>query len=1045
MRNKNTIIALLAIFSLICGFNLFMTWRAFSMEAELNAMDPAAADARRKDEDFRGSYEYAQRHAFSLGLDLQGGLFVTLEVGVEDILRQYAGNEGKVDPKFERALRNALNKKQSSQKDMVELFAQCLEEVYDSTQTPVPVNQTTGDKILLAHYFANESRKINSTDDDDKIKAQLKDYTNAAIENTYTIIRSRIDQFGVASPNLSLQAGSGRILLELPGVKDPLRVKALLRNSAKLEFRETVNYSKAKFVFTAMDKVVKRLKDAENGIVATDSTPKVDSTLSDSAKLAMAKADSAKMASMAGDTTDSTATAAQDSNKGGAKALFDKKDSATASTDSGKSDDPAATQQNQEQFKKDHPFLGLRNLEFEGASEDRPLMGIYKLSDTAEVMKWLNHPEVKAAIPYYVKFLWEAKPNNDLDAKFKNHLGLIAIKTNKDDKARLEGDAVVSARQEYEPNSTRAMVTMSMNSEGGKEWGRITKDNVDHCVAIVLDNLVQSYPEVKGVINGGTSQITGNFSVEEAKDLANLLKAGALPVKAKILGDSLVGPTMGASNLNKGLVSFLVAFFAVIAFMGYYYRGAGMVANLALIVNLVYIFAVSAALNVVFTLPGLAAVVLTMGMAVDANVLVFERVREEMESGKSYKGAVAAGFKNAFSTIMDSNITTFLTGLILFYFGIGPIAGFAVSLMIGIVTSLICSLFLTRLILEWFGDRKAEGVKFGSKFTLNLFNHVKIKMTQRKKAFYLFSGILTALSFASVAAFGFKTGVEFEGGRQIKVEFAKDINPEDYRGPLTAAFDNKVPLIRTISGANTILITTSYKLTDTTGSEVVNKMILEEITKVSPDAQPKILESVVVGPTVANDIQRSAVFSVIFSLIAIFLYILLRFRRYQYSIGALAALVHDVSIVMGFYSFFGHFEILPFSLELDQAFIAAVLTVIGFSINDTVIVFDRIRENLSEMKSSPLGLIYDVSIDRTFSRTIITSGTVLLTILIMFFFAGDVVRSFMFALLIGIGVGTYSSIFVASPIAYDMIRSVEGENREKLKAKSSSTTAPAKA
>ncbi|MFM2375142.1 MAG: hypothetical protein RLZZ165_239, partial [Bacteroidota bacterium] len=617
--------------------------------------------------------------------------------------------------------------------------------------------------------------------------------------------------------------------------------------------------------------------------------------------------------------------------------------------------------------------------------------------------------------------------------EYKNKLGLIAIRRNREDKAKLEGNVIVGARQDYEPNSTNPMVSMTMNSEGGTVWQRMTKDNLGKSVAIVLDNYVQTYPTIQGVISGGRSQITGNFTVDEAKDLANLLKAGALPVRARILGDSQVGPTLGADNLNKGLVSFLVAFFAVIAFMGFYYRGAGMVANVALIINLLYIFGVSAALNVVFTLPGLAAVVLTMGMAVDANVLVYERVREEMALGKGYKAAVQAGFKNAFSTVMDSNITTFLTGLILFWFGIGPIAGFAVNLMIGIVTSLICSLFITRIILERFGERKAEGVRFGTKGTIEIFNHVKIKMTQRKKFFYAFSGTLTGLSMLSVAIWGFRTGVEFDGGRQVKVEFNKPVNTEDIRKPLTVAFDDKAPLIRAISGSNTMLITTNYKSDDPEGSGRVNQQILEVIEAAAPGSNPKIVESVAVGPSVASDIKRSAIYSVFFSLIVIFLYILFRFRRYQYSVGALASLVHDVSIVMGFFSFFGHFDILPFTLEVDQAFIAAILTVIGFSINDTVIVFDRIRENLHEMKSSPLGLIYDVSIDRTFSRTIITSGTVLLTILVMFLFGGDVIRGFMFALLVGIGVGTYSSIFVASPIAYDMIRALEGENREKVK------------
>ncbi len=1017
MRNKNTIIALLVIFTGICLFNLFMTYRAFSMQAELDAATPEQADAMRREEGFKERYDYAQRNAFSLGLDLQGGLFVTLEVGVEDILREYAGATGTSDPDFETALKAAIDEKVTSQEDLVELFHKNLIAVYDKTNRPKPVMQGSGESILLARYFASQARSINANDPDEKVKAKLKEDTEAAIENTYTIIRSRIDQFGVSSPNLQLQAGTGRILLELPGVKNPERVKNLLRNSAKLEFRETVAYNDALPTINEIDRMVKRIADREAGIV----TPTADTAAVDTNGVSVSD-DSTKTAATDADTT-----------TGSINDLFNgKKDSATATADSS-ADSAVSTAdaaKDMEKFKKDHPFLGLFDLTMQQAG-DKPLIGVVSLSDTATMNKWLNHPEVKAITPYYVKFLWEAKVDPDRGAEYKNKLGLIAIGSNAEDKAKLEGNVVVEARQDYEPNSTNPMVSMNMNAEGGTIWQKITQDNLGKCVAIVLDNYVQTYPTIQSVISGGRSQITGNFTVDEAKDLANLLKAGALPVKAKILGDSQVGPTMGAENLNKGLISFVVAFFAVIAFMGFYYRGAGMIANIALIINLLYIFGVSAALGVVFTLPGLAAVVLTMGMAVDANVLVFERIREEMTHGKGHKAAVQAGFKQAFSTVMDSNITTFLTGLILFWFGIGPVAGFAVNLMIGIVTSLICALFITRIIVEYFGER----VTFGTDFTINIFNHVKIKMTQRKKFFYIFSGVLTGLSILSVVAFGFRTGVEFDGGRQVKIEFATEVSTETIRGPLTAAFDNKAPLIREISGSNTMLITTSYKSDDPAGSQVVNDEILNVIKTAAPGSDPKIIESVVVGPAVASDIKNSAFLSVGFSLLAIFLYILIRFRRYQYSIGALAALVHDVAVAMGFFSFFGHFDgILPFSLEIDQAFIAAILTVIGFSINDTVIVFDRIRENLAEMKSSPLSVIYNEAIDRTFSRTIITSGTVLLTILVMFFFGGDVIRGFMFALLIGIGVGTYSSIFVASPIAYDMIRAVEGENREKIKA-----------
>lgn len=1031
MRNKNTIIALLVVFSAICVFNLFMTRRAFSMEAEVNGDSTAIAhaDEIRAQEGWRETYEQAQRNAFSLGLDLQGGLFVTMEVGVEDILREYAGNSGRADKKFEMAIEMALKEKETSQDNMVDIFYRSLQKVYENEKVPVPVNQTTGDKILLSRYFSSQSKGIASNDPDPVIIEKLKASTDAAINNTFTIIRSRIDQFGVASPNLQLQSGTGRILLELPGVKDPSRVKRLLRNTAKLEFRETVPYPRAKATLYEIDKVVKRLEGLEKGETpVVDNAPQpVDTT---------AKVASEEGATEEGATEEAVAdatTTVEDTNAKSTSVneMFDNNGTATAATDDSATA-AAGENQSMEAFMADHPFLALLSPDFQFRG-DNPLCGLVSISDTSKVNKWLNHPEVKAIIPFSIKFLWEAKPDGDLKDQFKGKLGLIAVASNRDDKAPLEGNAIVSARQDYEPNTTNAMVNMTMNNEGGRTWARLTKDNIGNCVAIVLDDYVQSYPRVNGVISGGRSQITGNFSVEEAKDLANLLQAGSLPVKAKILGDSQVGPTLGAENLSRGLVSFLVAFAMVILFMGYYYRGSGWVANIALIVNLFYILGVSAALNVVFTLPGLAAVVLTMGMAVDANVLIFERIREEMALGKSYKAAVAAGFKNAFSTVMDSNITTFLTGLILFSFGIGPIAGFAVNLMIGIVTSLICALFITRIILEYFGDRNPEGIKLGSTFTINVFNKIDIKMTKRKKAFYAFSAGLTVLSLVSIAVWGFKTGVDFDGGRQVKVSFDKSVTPEEVRTPLTAAFGNTAPLIRNISGENTLLITTKYKGNDQTGSTEFDDLVKAELEKASPGSNPKIVESILVGPTVANDIKISAIYSVGFSLLIIFLYILIRFRKYQYSLGALACLFHDVSIVLGIFSFFGHFEILPFSLEIDQAFIAAILTVIGYSINDTVIVFDRIRENLGEMKAAKLGEVYDKSINQTVSRTLITSGTTMLTILVMFFFAGDVIRAFMFALLVGIFVGTYSSVFVASPISYDLLVAAEGEEVSKMK------------
>lgn len=1015
MRNKTTIVVLLAIFAVICLVNWFFTYRAFSMEAQLSSGTDEQEAALRADKDFMASYQQAQRNAFSLGLDLKGGLFLTMEVGVEDILREYAGTAA--DAPFEEALKAAVEEKKTSQTGLVDLFVAQLKKVYQAKNLTVPKNGSGG-SLLLARYFSSQEHNIPATASDDEIIKRLKEDTEAAIQNAYTIIRSRVDQFGVASPNLNLDASTGRIYLELPGVKDAERVRKLLRNSAKLEFRETFMYGEAFPVLGRIDEIMKR----KQGLTPDSTTASVasDSANQDTTGGTAAVVDTTGAAVAAGDS-------AQGDTSGSISDVLD----GTSGTDSVSQDSlNNMTPEEQKAYaQKNNPFRALFDLAFP-LDPRSPLVGVAVETDTARINAVLRDEEVKAVIPVDMKFLWEAKANGERQG-FENHFGLVAIKTNREDKAPLEGDAVTEARQDYEPGTTNAMVNMTMNSEGAKTWSRLTRDNVGKSIAIVLDNQVQSYPTVQGMISGGRSQISGNFSVEEAKDLANLLKAGALPVKVRILGDSVVGPSLGEENLNKGMLSFGLAFVAVMVFMAIYYGKSGIVADVALLINLFFLFAVSAALNVVFTLPGLAAVVLTMGMAVDANVLIYERIREEREKGKSYKAAVQAGFANAFSSIMDSNITTFLTGLILFAFGIGPIRGFAVALMIGIVTSLIAALFITRLILEYFVDRGNESINFSTGISRKAFKF-HVKMVERKKLFYGFSGLLTVLSIVSILTLGFRTGVEFKGGHQMKVSFDQDVNSNDVRDALASAYEGEIPLVRDIQGPKPmLLITSSYKIDDETANEEVKVLTLAAIEKVKPGSNPKIEESTIVGPTVAADIKVSAVYSVLFSLLTIFLYILVRFRRLPFAVGALAALAHDVIVAMGVFSFAGVLDLLPFALEVDQAFIAACLTIIGFSINDTVIVFDRMRENFVEMKTSSLNDIFETSINQTLARTVITSGTVILTIVVLLLFAGDTVRSFMLALLIGIGVGTYSSIFVASPIAYDMMMAKKKADEEK--------------
>lgn len=968
MRNKNVILTLLVIFSLICAYNLFYTWKVFNIEGELDAMTADERSEKFKEEGFAEEYKQARKNSLSLGLDLKGGMFVTMEVGVDDVIRGMADNTN--DPVFNAAMASAMKKKQTSQESFVDLFVASLKEADPNAK--------------LVTWFTSKETGISFNTPDEEIVAMLKKETDAAIDRTFQIIRTRIDQFGVTSPTIQLQAGTGRILLELPGVKDADRVRKLLKGTAQLEFWETIQIGDAAPYIEKINLKVKDMKGLGGG--------SSDSTSTDSSALAAATTD-----------TSSTGNAALDKALGG-------KDSALAAADTaGMSDEQKA-----EKFMDENPLYRVLKLD-QNIKANAPVFGFAIPEDTSTVNAYLNDPQVRAILPDNYKFLWTAKPENG-----SQYLGLILIKNTSDGMAPLGGESIERARADFDENRNPS-VSMSMNSEGSRIWKQMTESNINKSIAIVLDNMVHSYPVVNNVIATGQSQITGNFTVEEAEDLANLLKAGKLPAPARIEGEEIVGPTLGAENVNQGLMSFLMGFIAVIVFMAFYYRSSGLVANVALLLNLFFLLGVSAAFNVVLTLPGMAAIVLTMGMAVDANVLIFERIREEISHGKSYKAAINAGFSNAFSSIMDSNITTFLTGVVLFAFGIGPIKGFAVALMIGIATSLVAALFVSRLIIEFMMDRGNTNLQFGSAGSTSFFNKINLKMVVRRRSFYLFSGVLTGLSILFIVLFGFKMGIDFQGGRQYVIAFNQTPNVEAIRKELGDVL-NTAPIIKTIGNSNQLMITTSYKAGDNDATQEVQGILVNTLAKTYGTTDQDIIRSSVVGPTVASDIKSSAVNSVIFSLLIIFLYVLVRFRRWQYSLGALAALFHDVVVMLGIYSFLGYIDIMPFSMEIDSAFIAAILTVIGYSVNDTVIVFDRIREDMAEMKSKNLSEIFTIAVNQTLSRTSITSFTTILTAVILIVFGGEVIRGFMFAIFIGIAFGTYSSIFVASAISYDLLK-----------------------
>ncbi|MEL7532456.1 MAG: protein translocase subunit SecDF [Bacteroidota bacterium] len=1020
MRNKNTVIALLIVFVAICSYNLFYTFRQFNLDAErsaklkpyqsaqlkLDAKEALTADdslalkeyeSLLNDSDFQSSYKTATERSFTLGLDLQGGMFVTLEVGIEGVMRKLAGDSK--DEDFDKALKCATERSGEQAQAYVPLFVQCFSEI-------------APDKKLGA-IFADPERGISIGTPNDEVQTILEEEANSAIDRTFDVIRKRIDQFGVVSPNLQKQPSTGRILLELPGVKDPDRVRELLRNTAKLEFWTTQSWVDAYPVLGEIDTYLAR----EAGVLDTTVVDSANADVDPAADDTEAVADSNNLAVADDSTTD-------DSSLSSSSALGEEDEETSLD---GPTDEEIA------QFRREHPLLGRLNLipTQQRIDEFSPVIGQAAVGDTAAINEFLKREDIQDIIPVDMMFSWSFQPI--IAENGGTYYNMYAIRTNEEGTPALEGDVVVQARQDFDPqNANQSVVSLSMNTAGAEEWGKITTANTGKYVAILLDGFAYSVPRVNGPINDGNTQIQGDFTIEEAEDLANVLKAGKLPAPPRIAGEETVGPTLGEENISRGLNSFLAAFIVTLIFMALYYAKAGIVADLALLANLIFILGCSAAFTIVLTLPGIAAVVLTVGMAVDANVLIFERIREEQAKGKTLKASIKAGFANAFSSVMDANITTFLTGVVLYSFGVGPIRGFAVSLMIGIITSLISALIITRLILDYYANRGGESLNFGFSWSTGVFDKLKINMVARRKTFYMVSGAVVLAALLSIGTIGFKYGVDFDGGRMYKISFLdadstsnyplENSEIEDLRGSLITAFENNEPVVKTVSNNNQLMITTSYRKDDREATKEVQDILVNTSKSTIASTTVRIDEVQDVGPTVANDIRTAAIFSVVFSLLIIFFYILMRFRKWQYSLGAIVAIFHDVAIVLGIFSILKLFDNLPINVEINQAMIAALLTIVGYSINDTVVVFDRIRENLGEMKSVKISDVYNISIDQTISRTLITSLTTFLTALILFIFGGDSIKGFIFGIMLGIIVGTYSSIFVASPIALDMIR-----------------------
>jgi SecD/SecF fusion protein len=983
MQNKGAILTLAILLAAACLYQLSFTWK--SNQVKKAAKEYAQGDSQKefnyldsmKGEEvfnlgFKNfTFREVQEAEMNLGLDLKGGMNVTLQVQVDDIIRALSNFSD--DKTFNAAIEKAKADQENSTKDFVDLFGRAFEEIDPDA------------KLASVFNTLDLRDRINFNSTNAEVMDILREETDAAIDNAFNILRTRIDRFGVTQPNVQQLQTRGRILVELPGVKDQNRVRNLLQGTANLEFWETYENSEVYQYLVAANKKIKEIQDLESE--------------KDSSSVA---ATAEKVEKVAKDTTESS--------------LLDEIESGEGADSTGV--DQLAN------FKKQYPLFALLspNADRQGQLGQGAAVGYAHSKDMAQIDAYLNDPQIKSLFPRDLKFSWTAK---SID-KAGNYYNLVALKvTTRDGRAPLDGGAITDARQDYDQVSATPEVSMQMNAEGAKTWQRMTKENIGKQIAIVLDDYVRSYPTVNGEISGGRSSITGLESIDEAKDLANVLKSGKMPAPARIVHETIVGPSLGKKAIKSGLISFLIAFALVLVYMFFFYsRNAGLAANIALIANMFFIFGVLVSFHSVLTLPGIAGIVLTIGMSVDANVLIYERIQEELRSGKGVRLAITDGYKNAYSAIIDGQLTTLLTGIVLFFFGSGPIKGFAVTLIIGICTSLFSAIFITRLIFEW-QLKKGGNILFASPMTESWLRNMKIKFLEKRKTFYVISGIFILVSVGSLFVRGLNYGIDFKGGRSYVVRFDDNVEVGQVRKALASVFD-EAPEVKT--SGDDIKITTDYKIGDNSANidneveallmkglqdaDLVDKSVtLEGFTKDYIDSSEKV------GPTISDDIRKDAAIAIFFSLVIIFLYILLRFRNWQYGLGAVVALAHDTLITLGIFSLLHGW--MPFSLEIDQAFIAAILTVVGYSINDTVVVFDRIREYLGlHPKRDRIENTND-ALNSTLRRTFSTSMSTFVVLLAIFLFGGATIKGFTFALLIGVVVGTYSSLFIATPIAYD--------------------------
>ena len=908
----------------------------------------------------------------NLGLDLKGGMNVMLQVQLEDLVKALAGENQ--TPEFNRAVTLAKERSINSQSDFITLFGEAW-------------NEVSGGQRLAQIFGTYEMRdQIKPESTDAEVLNVIRNEAESAVSNSFNVLRNRIDRFGVTQPSIQKIGNTGRILVELPGVKEPERVRKLLQGTASLEFWTTFEYSEIYPYMVEANNLLAQLLAEEAPVEAEAAEGEAAATQAESLvaeELAQQEGSDAEM----------------------------------------------------DAYKKANPLFSILS---PSQMRGNACIGFANAIDTATVNRYLAMPQVAEIFPPEFRGMWSVKPSEYVQGD--NVYELVAIKaSSRDGKAPLDGSVVTDARVEYDSRRGNGApgVSMTMNAEGANTWARLTKDNIGRQVAIVLDGTVYSYPTVQNEISGGSSSITGNFSVEEATDLTNVLKSGKLPAPATIVQEQVVGPSLGAESIRKGLISFVIAFFLVLVYMVLFYMGAGLVADFALLTNVLLLFGTLASFGAVLTLPGIAGLVLTLGMAVDANVIIYERIKEELRAGKGIGKAVQDGYRNAYSAIIDGQVTTLLTGLVLFFFGSGPIKGFATTLIIGIITSVLTSIFITRLIID---DRlkKGKNITFDNKFSRNFLKNTHVDFLGKRKYSYIISGALILIALGSIFIKGFTYGVDFTGGRTYVVRFDQPVTAEDVREATERVFNAADPEssveVKQFGGESQMKITTSYKVDDETSTvdaeieqmifNALKGMYSEDLTFedfVDTNDNPNgIISSDKVGASIASDIKRSAVISVILALLIIFAYIAWRFRGWTWGLGGVVSLAHTAIIIIGFFSLFT--GILPFNLDVDQTFIAAILTIIGYAINDNVVIFDRIRENLGLHPNADFKDTVNSSLNATLTRTVNTSVSTLLPMLAIAFFGGESIRGLSVALCLGVLIGTYASIMIGTPVMFDATR-----------------------